>query len=121
MSVWMRTSVAAMMLAAVTACGSYNSPTSPSPTNTSATIVSGGFMPNPITISVTSTVTWTNSDTVAHTIVADSGVFRSGTIAPGGKYSYQFPSAGTFNYHDAANAGMAGTVNVSGSSSGSRY
>ncbi len=38
------------------------------------------------------------------------------TIAPGGQYSYTFPSAGTFRYHDSFNASMLGTVNVSGSS-----
>jgi plastocyanin len=121
MSVRMRMMFAVMLLTAVTACGKGSSPTSPTPTTVSATIVSGGFNPNPINISVGSTVTWMNNDTVAHTVVADNGAFSSGTIEPGGRYSYLFPSAGTFPYHDASNANMAGVVNVSGSSSPSPY
>jgi plastocyanin len=62
-----------------------------------------------------------NMDTTMHAIAADNGVFRSGAIAPGGQYSYAFQSAGTFTYHDSANAKMVGTVNVSGSSSPSPY
>jgi len=121
MSVWMKTAVAVLVLATAMACGKASSPTSPTPTTVNATITGGGFTPNPINISVGSTVMWTNKDSVAHSVVADDGSFQSGSIAPNGQYSYAFPSAGTFNYHDAANARMVGTVNVSGSSSPSPY
>jgi plastocyanin len=121
MSIRMRMTFTAILLTAAMACGSYSSPTSPSPTTVNATIVSGGFMPNPIAISVGSTVTWTNSDSTAHAVVADSAELNSGTIAPGAKFSHAFPSAGTFAYHDAANPSMAGTVNVSASSSPAPY
>jgi plastocyanin len=121
MTVPMRMAVAVMLLIAATACGSYSSPTSPTATTVNVTITSGGFSPNPIDISVGSTVTWTNNDTSAHAEVADNGVFNSGTIAPGGQFSYTFPTAGTFTYHDTFNPSMVGTVNVSGSSSPSPY
>ena len=118
MSIRMRLTVAVMLfLIAAIACGKGSSPTAPTPTTVNATIVSRGFTPNPINISVGSTVMWMNTDTVAHVIVADNGAFRSGTIVSGGQYSYAFPSAGAFTYHDASNPNMAGTVNVSGSSS----
>jgi plastocyanin len=109
------TFVVVMMLAAM-ACGKASSPMSPTPTSMSVTIVSGAFMPNPISISVGATVTWTNKDSVAHAIVADGSLFSSGTIAPGNQYSYTFRSAGTFTYHDTTNPGMAGSVAVSGTS-----
>lgn len=117
---FVKITLALMSLAAAIACGS-SSPTTPTPTSMSASIVSGGFTPNPINISVGSTVTWTNKDTTAHAIVADNGAFSSGTIASGGEYTYSFRSAGTFMYHDSANSNMSGIVNVSSSSAPSPY
>jgi plastocyanin len=117
MSIRMRMTVAVMFLTAAVACGKGSSPTAPTPTTVTATIVSSGFTPNPINISVGSTVTWMNSDTIAHVIVADNAAFSSGTIASGAQFGYACPSAGMFTYHDASNPNMAGTVNVSGSSS----
>jgi plastocyanin len=57
-----------------------------------------------------------NNDTATHSVVSDSGAFNSGAIAPGGTYTYAFPSAGTFSYHDSANANMTGVVTVTGAS-----
>src|SRR5204862_4891763 len=113
MSIRMRMTFAVMLLIAAMACGKSSSPTSPTPTTVSATIVSGGYAPNPINISVGSSVTWMNNDTVAHSVVADGGSFSSGAIAPGGQYRYAFPSAGTFTYPAGANPSMVGLVNVS--------
>jgi plastocyanin len=118
MSVWMKMTFAMVFLTAAMACGQSTSPTAPTPTTVSAMIANGGFTPNPINISVGSTVTWTNQDNTAHTVVADDGAFASGAIAPNGQYSYAFPAAGTFAYHDSANSNMTGTVVVSGASSG---
>jgi plastocyanin len=115
----MKLTFAVVLLAVAAACGS--SPTMPTPTSVNATIVNGGFTPNAISISVGSSVMWTNKDSVAHSIVADDGAFNSGTINPGGQYTYAFPTAGVFPYHDASNGNMAGTVTVSGSSSTSPY
>jgi plastocyanin len=70
---------------------------------------------------VGSAVMWTNTDTATHSVVSDSGAFSSGAITPNGQFSYIFPSAGTFTYHDSFNPNMSGTVTVSGSSSPSPY
>jgi plastocyanin len=121
MSTRMKIAFAVTLLTAAMACGKGSSPNAPTPTTQTAAIVSGGFTPNPINISVGSTVMWTNQDTAAHDIVANDGAFNSGTIAPGGQYGYTFPAAGTFTYHDASNQNMVGTVNVSGSTSPSPY
>ena len=116
-----RLAFALFLSTAALACGKSSSPTTPAPMTVSASISRTGFSPNPINISVGSTVMWTNNDTSMHAVVADNGAFRSGALAAGGQYSYAFPTAGTFTYHDSSNAGMAGTVNVSGSSSPSPY
>src|SRR5262245_54470442 len=120
MSFW-RLTFAVCVLTAAMACGKNSSPTSPSPTSVSASIAGNGFSPNPINISVGSSVTWTNNDTSMHGVVADNGAFRSDALATGKQYSYTFPTAGTFSYHDSSNASMVGTVNVSGASSPSPY
>ena len=105
------------MLAA--ACGSSPSTTAPTTTGTPVSIVSGSstltttaYSPNPVTVAVGGTVTWTNNDSVAHTSVANNGAFSSGTIAPGGTFSMTFPSAGSFPYHCSIHPGMVGTVTV---------
>lgn len=70
------------------------------------------FNPSTINISVNGTVTWTNKDNVDHDITADDNSFVSGNLGPGGKYSHQFTTAGTFNYRCTLHPGMNGTVVV---------
>jgi plastocyanin len=87
----------------------YSSNPSPSSNpgkGTNAVTISGmAFSPVSITVAVGTTVTWTNNDSVAHTVTSDTGVFDSGSITAtggysgGGTYSYTFTVAGTYNYH----------------------
>ncbi len=56
------------------------------------------FSPVTITISKGQTVTWTNMDSVPHTITSTTGVFDSQPIEPGHTFSYTFNDAGTFEY-----------------------
>jgi plastocyanin len=101
-----------ILAAAAIACG-YKSPMSPSPGTVGARIESSGFAPNPVTVPAGGTITWTNGDSVAHTVVGENPAFDSGAIAPGGTFSQMFPTAGMFTYHDGANPSMAGVVTVS--------
>src|SRR2546429_9965080 len=60
--------------------------------NSSAQIVncppaSGCFSPNPITIKVGDTVTWTNNGSVAHTATSNTGAWDTGQIASGASSS----------------------------------
>ena len=70
------------------------------------------YAPDDVTVAVGATVTWTNSDSVAHTSTADAGAWNSGTVAPGGQFSRVFETAGTFAYHCTIHPGMVGTVVV---------
>jgi plastocyanin len=115
--------VAALLLTGV-GCGGYSSsPASPSPapagSSSSVTIPMGAaplgnraYSPDEITVAVGSTVTWINTDTVAHTSTSNASGWNSGTIAPGQQFSSTLQTAGTFAYHCAIHPGMVGTVVV---------
>jgi plastocyanin len=102
---------------------SYSSPSAPSPATAgsamnlsivsgASVLTNGAFMPNPDTIAVGDTVTWTNNDSTAHTTTADGREWDSGTLAPGASFSRTFTAAGTFTYHCTIHPGMIGTVTV---------
>jgi plastocyanin len=70
------------------------------------------FNPDDLTVSVGTSVTWTNTDAVAHTSTSDTRVWDSGAVAPGAQFSTTFQNAGTFRYHCTIHPGMVGTVTV---------
>jgi plastocyanin len=65
-----------------------------------------------VDVTVGTTVTWTNADAVSHTSTSDASGWNSGTIPPGGRFSFAFQSAGTFAYRCTIHPGMVGTVVV---------
>ena len=81
---------------------------------TIATITIGstanGFVPTTFTVKKGTTVTWTNRDTVVHSVVGDS--FNSGDIKVNESYQKQFNTVGSFNYTDTINPSIKGTINV---------
>jgi plastocyanin len=86
---------------------------SPQPGNSAVTIQNFSFTPKVTTITVGSTITWTNNDSTVHTITSnDSSFTSSAVISPGQSYSYTFTNAGTYNYHCSLHTSMTGTVVV---------
>jgi plastocyanin len=107
-----------LMSSVVAACGS-STPSSPTPSGMSVSIVAGAstltttaYAPNPIVVPVGGTVSWMNNDTTTHTSTANGGTFSSGSIAPGATFSTTFAAAGSFPYHCTIHPGMVGTVTV---------
>lgn len=72
------------------------------------------FTPATITVTVGTTVKWTNKDGVAHTVTSDVGTttLNSGNINSKGVFSFMFMAAGTYNYHCAIHTSMTGKVIV---------
>lgn len=66
----------------------------------SDTTQGGQFDPRQASVPRNSLVRWTNTDSVARSVQADSGEFRSPAIPPGGTFSYRATKAGVINYHD---------------------
>ena len=80
---------------------------------TAVTISNFAFSPAEITVKVGDTVTWTNQDSVGHTVTSDDGSFASqNPIAQGGTYSFKFAKAGTYTYHCAVHPSMTAKVTV---------
>lgn len=121
--------VSAFVALAIGCSGSYSSPTpapsptpspvSPAPSGPSAAVTiprgaealgRSAYNPAELTVAVGTTVTWTNTDVVSHTSTSDATGWNSGTIGPGGQFSFTVPTAGTFSYHCAIHPGMVGTV-----------
>lgn len=82
------------------------------PQSTSVTISNFAFSPKQLSVKAGTTVTWTNNDSVAHTVTSDDGFFESGTLNAGGTYSYVFPAPGTYNYYCRPHPYMTATVVV---------
>ena len=80
------------------------------------------FVPNPITIKVGDTITWTNNDNTIHTVTSGipntptvGQIFDSGLtslISPSKTFSHKFINAGEFSYFCRLHPMMVGTINV---------
>ena len=75
------------------------------------------FMPGTLVVSKGTTVTWTNLDTVTHTVESGThdepfDLFDSGSLNPGASFSYTFDKEGAFEYHCDPHPYMIGIVVV---------
>jgi plastocyanin len=79
----------------------------------SVMIMNYAFTPGSLTVSAGTKVTWTNMDSVAHTVTSSgSGPLSSPNIPPQGTWSYTFATPGTYKYYCAIHPNMTGTVTV---------
>jgi len=77
------------------------------------TIKGFAFSPAEIKVKVGTKVTWTNQDSVRHTVTADESEGpKSELFGKGETYSFTFTKVGTFAYHCEAHPQMHGTVTV---------
>jgi plastocyanin len=71
------------------------------------------FDPPQINVPTGSIVSWTNADSIQHTVTSDEqGLFDAGPISPGDTFENVFDSAGEFGYHCAIHPFMTGRVMV---------
>lgn len=75
-------------------------------------IKSFAFNPGTVNIAVGTKVTWTNDDSVAHTVTANDGSFDSGQLQPGSSFSHTFSKASTIAYHCNNHPNMTATIIV---------
>ena len=77
-------------------------------------IKSTGFVPATVTVNQNDSVTWTNTDTKDHQVVANGGSFASAILKPGKTYTHAFRAGGTFRYHDGLHPTLKATITVRG-------
>lgn len=102
------------------------STTTPTTTTTHISMVSGSSNPNnkvfydpaSAKVKTSTTITWTNDDTLPHTVTSGnadtgpSGEFDSGIVMGGGSFTHTFDKAGSFDYFCALHPYMTGQVIV---------
>jgi plastocyanin len=79
---------------------------------TAVAIDNFAFSPATLKAKVGQKVTWTNKQSVAHTVTANAGAFNH-PMPSGATFSFTFTTAGTFTYHCTIHPSMRGTIAVS--------
>lgn len=115
----------AVFTLAISACGEEKSTTDGTASTTSASgststsanssvvnISGSAFDPAELTVAVGTTVTWSNNDSLTHTVTASGGAFNSGDMKRGQNFGYTFNEPGTFEYGCTIHPAMQGTVIV---------
>ena len=77
------------------------------------TIEGNAFAPNPVALTAGQTVTFTNQDSVSHTVTLDDGTCDTGQITGGASAGLTFSAAGSYPFHCTIHPSMTGTITVS--------
>ena len=70
------------------------------------------YQPANMQVRVGTTVTWTNQDSVPHSVTFKNGMRDSGLLTQGQSFSYTFNTPGTYQYYCTVHPYMVATVNV---------
>lgn len=122
----MLVAVAALTVAGCGGSDNKDSGSTPASTSAPAPKSGGGtptvsmkdiqFVPKTITAKVGQKITWTNNDSVAHTVTKNKGFKGAGpasdTVDPGATYSFTPKKAGTIPYFCQIHPGQTGTIIV---------
>ena len=99
-------------IAALTCIAAWNASAAGTPSATVVVAKDFMFSPGTLTVTAGSTVTWTNHDEEPHTVVSDTGVFRSGAMDTNESFSFKFDKPGTFHFICSIHPQMVGTIVV---------
>ena len=70
------------------------------------------FSPATLHVGAGTTVAWKNDDEEPHTVVSDSGAFRSGAMDEGDRFQFTFDRPGTYRFFCSVHPHMTGTIIV---------
>ncbi|MCA1644117.1 MAG: PQQ-dependent dehydrogenase, methanol/ethanol family [Chloroflexi bacterium] len=79
---------------------------------TQATVIDFGYDPGNDLVPPGTTITWTNTGDLTHTVTSDDIVFDSGDLAPGQTFSFTFDQPGTYWYFCRPHPFMRGRIVV---------
>jgi plastocyanin len=83
-----------------------------------STLTDSAFQPDPVNVSILSTVTWANHDLVPHSVTSGEngqadGKFDSSIMGPEETFNFTFTEAGNHPYFCMLHPNMVGIVRVS--------
>lgn len=107
-----RTSLALMGLAALSGVAALGPTTAWAADPTKVMIKDFMFTPLSVTVKAGATVTWVNLDDEPHTVVSDTGLFRSSGLDTNESFSYKFDKPGTYRIACSIHPQMAATIMV---------
>ena len=84
-------------------------------TTATAEIVDIDYEPRDLTVAKGTTVTWTNTGNLPHTVTKDEGPgpdFDSGTVQPNGTFEQKFDAAGKIDYFCTIHTNQRGSITV---------
>jgi len=112
--VWIVGLATTVMIAMLLLAGAPSVAANDQPLGSSADVKIDNFSfgPQTLTVSVGTTVVWTNRDDIPHTVVSTDGVFKSKVRDTDEKFSYTFTKAGTYPYFCSVHPKMTGKVVV---------
>jgi plastocyanin len=70
------------------------------------------FMPTTLTVNAGAEVSWVNKDDEPHTVVSDTGLFRSAALDTDETFSFTFDKPGTYHFTCSIHPRMVGTIIV---------
>ena len=76
------------------------------------------FLPDKLDVAAGTKITWTNNDTIPHSVTANDGKFDSGAILPGKSFQWTATDAGNVDYHCIFHPSMTAAVMVHASKKG---
>jgi plastocyanin len=90
----------------------WNPSTAEAPDSTKVVVKDFMFSPTTSTVRAGSTVTWTNMDEEPHTVLSDTGLFKSGAMDTNESFSFKFDKPGTYHFTCSIHPRMVGTIVV---------
>jgi plastocyanin len=92
--------------------GNVTANAQPKPETVEVKIDNFTFGPADLTVTVGTTITWTNRDDIPHTVMSTDKVFKSKVLDTHDKFSFTFSTPGTFPYFCSIHPKMTGKVVV---------
>lgn len=80
--------------------------------NTNVDIIDYAFSPAAVTIHAGDSVTWIWAGSATHTSTSNTGLWDSGFLSTGSRFTNNFNASGSFPYHCNVHLSMTGTINV---------
>src|SRR5574337_207231 len=102
----------ALGIALLFSVGTAYVPAADSTNNGAVTIQNFAFGPDTLTIPVGTTVTWTNKDSVSHTVTSKNGTFDSGALSQGQTFQFTFNAPGPYDYSCTLHRSMTAKIIV---------